>query len=413
MTLDVRTIDPSEYPAWFQAVAANFFDAFGARDDAEREARRRAPYTDFGRVQGVFDDKRVVGTFLSFATELTVPGGAVVPADVIAAVTVTPIHRRRGLLTRMMEHDLRGARERGEAVAALAASEYPIYGRYGFGPAVESVDYALDTREARFARRDDAGTLELVDAETMRAEAPVLYERFRFTCPGAVVRDDGWWDQVLGVGDEPTPPSSPPLQHLLFRGADGTLEGYVSYCVDPVMEQHQPRAVLTVRQLCALTPRAYARLWRYCCEADLVRTVRAPDRPTEEPLPWLLTDARAVRTTGRVDLLWVRVLDAAAALAGRRYLAQGRVVVEVVDPAGYASGRYLLDGGPDGASCARTDVPADLTLPVQALGAVYLGGTTLRTLAAAGWVDEHRPGALARADAMLRSPVPPWCPITF
>ena len=39
------------------------------------------------------------GTFRSWATELTVPGGAALPASAIAAVTVRPTHRRRGILT--------------------------------------------------------------------------------------------------------------------------------------------------------------------------------------------------------------------------------------------------------------------------------------------------------------------------
>ena len=35
----------------------------------------------------------------------------------------------------MMSQDLAAAKERGDVVATLIAAEYPIYGRYGFGPA--------------------------------------------------------------------------------------------------------------------------------------------------------------------------------------------------------------------------------------------------------------------------------------
>ena len=43
----------------------------------------------------------------------------------------------------------------------------------------------------------------------------------------------------------------------------------------------------------------------------------------------------------------------------------------------------------------------------------YLGGTTLRSLAAAGRVRELTPGAVARASAAFRGEVEPWCPEVF
>jgi predicted acetyltransferase len=89
-------------------------------------------------------------------------------------------------------------------------------------------------------------------------------------------------------------------------------------------------------------------------------------------------------------------------------------VLEVVDKSGgYAAGRYALAAGTDGATCARTEAPADVTLDAATLGSIYLGGYQLRTLAAAGLVEEHTPGAVSRADAMFTSPVTPWCSTWF
>ena len=80
---------------------------------------------------------------------------------------------------------------------------------------------------------------------------------------------------------------------------------------------------------------------------------------------------------------------------------------------GLSGGRFALEGGPDGATCAPTDEPADLALSVSTLSSAYLGGYTLADLARGGRVDERRPGALATADAMFRSPVAPWCVTHF
>ena len=52
-------------------------------------------------------------------------------------------------------------------------------------------------------------------------------------------------------------------------------------------------------------------------------------------------------------------------------------------------------------------------LEAAALGAVYLGGTTLADLAGAGRVEERTPGSLARASAAFRGDVAPWCPEIF
>src|SRR5439155_360701 len=107
-----------------------------------------------------------------------------------------------------------------------------------------------------------------------------------------------------------------------------------------------------VRDLFGTTPAAEARLWRFACEVDLVATVSAEERSVDEPLPWLLRDARAVRQRMKTDFLWARLLDVPAALAARRYLRDGELVLEVRDAAGFAAGRFALTGSPSAATTA-------------------------------------------------------------
>jgi predicted acetyltransferase len=109
----------------------------------------------------------------------------------------------------------------------------------------------------------------------------------------------------------------------------------------------------------------------------------------------------------------VRVLDVPAAFSGRGYAATGRVVIEVVDKLGFASGTFALDAAPAGAECRATTESPDVTVSVGDLGALYLGGTSATTLAAVGRIDEHRAGSVAMLDAVLRSPTPPWCSTMF
>jgi len=114
------------------------------------------------------------------------------------------------------------------------------------------------------------------------------------------------------------------------------------------------------------------------------------------------------------DWLWVRLVDVPAALAARRYGAEGRVTVEVADTfCPQNEGRYQLEGGPAGAGCNPTTAASDLALSVADLGAAYLGGVRFSTLARAGRVEELTAGALARADAMFASEPLTWCETDF
>ncbi|MEV4075222.1 sterol carrier protein domain-containing protein [Nonomuraea fuscirosea] len=74
------------------------------------------------------------------------------------------------------------------------------------------------------------------------------------------------------------------------------------------------------------------------------------------------------------------------------------------------AGRYRLRAGGDAVTCERTRAGADLRLTSTELGAAYLGGTTLASLAAAGRVEELRPGAVAAASLAFRGEREPFHP---
>ncbi len=408
MTIDIRPIAPEELAPLLETVRVAFLEPPRGMADA---AAFRLPHLDLSRVVAAFEGGRIVGTYRSWPTELTLPGSCTTPASAVTMVTVLPTHRRRGILTRMMEGDLRASKERGESVAILIAAEYPIYGRYGFGPAADDAALEVDSRSARFVAPAE-GTLKLVEPAALRELAPPLYERFRTAQPGSIERRPYTWNVLLGITPPPDRPATP-QRMVVHRDDAGELDGWLRYHVEDKWEHLVPNSTLIVDELIALEPAAYAALWRYCAEVDLVRHVRAEDRPVDEPLPWLLEDARAVRRTIRSDFLWVRVLDVERALSDRTYLRDGRVVLEVHDDRGYAAGRFALEGGPDGSRCRRADEEPGLALGVRALGSALLGGPTLGLLAAAGQVEERVPGALATADAMFRSPIVPWCATWF
>ncbi|WP_229758702.1 GNAT family N-acetyltransferase [Peterkaempfera bronchialis] len=410
--IDIREITEDELGGWGRALDLGFM-----RPDAAPAPEARRAVFDPGRSLGAYDGERCVGTFRSFATELTVPGGAVVPADAISNVTVSATHRRRGLLSRMMARDLAAASERGDAVAILIAAEYRIYGRFGFGPATRCGGLEIDLTRAgglRSVPGAEGGRIDFATMEEVRKVGPALFDRYRRTQPGAIERSEATWRLRTGdlrgsIGDWKEP------FVVLHRDAADQVTGMLTYSVADVWEGKRPDCTLVVHDHLALDRATAVALWRFAFSVDWVRRVEVRDIAPDDPLPLLLDDPRAARATERSgDFMWVRVLDMTAAFGARTYGAPGRVVFAVSDPAGYAEGRWALETAPDGSgSCTRTADPADLALGVGALSSLYLGGETVSRLTAAGLVEELVPGAAVRADLTLRTPDRPWCPDMF
>ncbi|RST17100.1 GNAT family N-acetyltransferase [Streptomyces sp. WAC05374] len=413
MSVDVRTVTASEFPDWLRARRTGFMQPPVVPDD---EVRQRLPYVDLGRTQGAFDNGRCVATFRSFAQELTVPGGARLVASAVSNVTVSPTHRRRGLLSRMMAADLAAAKERGEAVSTLIAAEYPIYGRYGYGPATWTTEWTVDVRRAgldpRWSGPGDGGRVDLVDGEEIRKLGPDVHDRLRAVRHGVVSRDQRVWDVATGAARLPDQPWSEPF-YATYRSAAGELEGYVCYAADDTWEAKRPECRGTVRELLALTPAAERALWRFVCSVDWMTTVTTGLRAPDDLLPLLLPDPRAALVTTHADFLWVRIVDAVRALEARTYAGSGRLVLELRDAAGLAGGRFRLDASPEGASCAPTTASPDLAMDVAELGTLYLGDESVSRLVELGRVEEAAPGAAAVADVLLRTARRPWCPDIF
>ncbi|MGW2726222.1 GNAT family N-acetyltransferase [Streptomyces sp. NPDC001494] len=413
MTIDIRTATEADFEDWQRARNIGFLQEPVLKPE-QLEGRRK--HWAGSRPLGAFDNGRCVATFRSFDQEITAVGGGAVPADAITNVTVTPTHRRRGLLSRMMTRDLAAAKERGDVVATLIAAEYPIYGRYGFGPATWTTEWTVEVPRSgldpRWSGPEDGGRIDLVDGEDVRELGPGLHERVRRAQPGAVSRNELWWQLNTGILGRDSGWTEP--FYAVYRSASGEVEGLVSYESDDRWHDKQPHNTADVNWLLAATPAAERALWRFLCSIDWITKVKSGWRGPDDLLPFFLPDPRAARVTAHADWLWVRILDVVRALEARTYDGTGSLVLEVVDADGLAGGRFRLEASPQGASCGPAGgAGADLTLPVAELGTVWLGDESLVRLAALGRVQEEREGAARKADALLRTPGRPWCPDIF
>ncbi|NGO13746.1 GNAT family N-acetyltransferase [Streptomyces sp. HC44] len=411
MTTDLHVLRPDEWDEWYGKLIL----AFGGVDEPAEERDLWNGLTEFDRSLGAWDGDVCVGTAGAFSFRMTVPGGAPVKAAGVTMVSVAATHRRRGVLTSMMRRQLDDVRSWGEPLAVLTASEPVIYGRFGYGIATQQLRAEIDTSRVRLtvpAGTDDV-RLRLAEpgADAVRDACEAVYARHVANRPGMLARQPGW-ERLPLLDPESERKGSSPLQCVLAE-REGEVVGYARYFIKPEWDMAGPKGVVDLRDLEALDPAAYAALWRFLFDIDLTSTVKVHNRPADDAWQHLVSDIRRCRL-GLRDSMHVRLVDVGAALEARTYQTPVDVVFEVEDAfCPWNEGRWRLTGDAKGASCERSTDAADLSLSVRELGAAYLGGVSLASLAAAGRVREVRQGALAEAALGFSSVVAPWLPHGF
>lgn len=403
-TIRMATVDD------FPRISAHLDLVFAEAPNEEGQAEFKQ-WLEYDRTVVAEDGDMVVGTAGTHSYRVFVPGGATVPAGGLTIVAVRPTHRRTGLLRAMMRRHLEDVRDHGEAVALLYASESSIYGRFGFGAAVPSGEISIG-RSHGALRRDvppSRGTYRLLELPAAGAVIRPLIEAAIAGVSGALVpREQDW---VMRLSDFPSRREGATPWRFLIYDRDGEVRGYARYRQKDGWGDGGPEGKVQVRDVQALDGEAFAAVWRFLFDIDLAITIEAVNRPVPDPLRLLLADPRRLMEKAS-DGMWVRMVDVRAALSARRYRVAGSVVIEVEDRFFEAGGRYRLTGGPEGATCERTDDAPDIVMDVEHLGAVYLGGQSITRLAWLGLVH-GTPEAIRLADDMFSWPVAPHNTLHF
>ena len=388
-------------PEEMLAAAGAISHYFGFRPDAAW-LERWLTFFELDRMHAAFDGGAIVGGAGAFSLELTVPGG-VVPAAGVSIVGVLPTHRRRGALTALMRAQLDDVRKRGEPVACLWASEETIYERFGYGLGVMAMEMTIPRERTRFrAPFSPVGPVRIVSTDEALAILPGIFDRVCARTAGMLSRSPAWWKNRRLFDSPDRRSGGGPLEHVVLE-VDGKPEAYALYRMhhDHV---HQGASKFDVLEAIGTTPEATRTLWRFLLDVDWMGSICARVLSTDHPLRLLLAEPRSAGF--RVyDTLWIRLVDVGGALAARSFAGEASIVVDVRDAfCEWNAGRWTIGQG----GAKRTDAGAEIALDVSDLGAVYLGGFSFRDLAEARRVDELRPGALARADAIFRTERPPY-----
>ncbi|MEM9439959.1 MAG: GNAT family N-acetyltransferase [Pseudomonadota bacterium] len=391
--VDIRPITENELDAFVDLMDVAYL---GDTNKDRRENYRKINELD--RSFGAFDGDQLVGTISAYSFDLTVPGHRTLPMGGTTVVAVRPTHRRRGILRRMIEVHLDDVRRHAEPLAGLWASEASIYGRFGYGCAIDFVMFDIRSNAATIdGPIDDRVEIRMVDKTSFAEAVPLIYEATRTKRPGALTRKSDWWNARRLA--EPSGSDGASSYRYALAEREGQPVGYVYYRTKDVDRDGVAAGEVHVVELLGLDVDAELALWRFLFGIDLTTTVKARFRTMDDPLLFRLNDRRAIKVFVS-DAVHLRLMDVPAALAGRSYTMPGALTIELTNHADI-QGIYRLEVDADGvARCDRSDGAADISLDARTLAACYLGGCRINALAGAGHIGGSF-DAISLADRMF------------
>ena len=415
--LTIRQIQQEEAADYIRIM---FWAAGRPVDEEFVEEQRKAFSLDLALA--AFSKDGMIGTIGTRSLSLTLPGGRAVPVAAIGQGGVLPSHTRRGAMRALMLEALRAAREREEPLAAWTTSEWPIYERYGGGPASFSASYRL-SGPGRSALRDayqPLGRVRMVDSKVALKLLPELHQRASRR-NGGVPRDHSYWkravDRLQSGASLDVLESRRDLPASLFctRFDDaGRADGCCVYRVHQNWKAGLSRATLEVLYFLTTSPESAIDLWSFLLGTDLVADVRIPHGSVDEALRWLLVDGRRLETLGIQDHMWLRLITPAVVLGHRSFPAlPAPLRIKIHDPLQFGHGTLEIHSDGSTTDVAATEGAPEVAMGIGTLSSLVLGGTSVWSLAAAGRIEAFTQRALSRTAMAFGAVESPFVDTSF
>ena len=286
-TIRLRQPTADEIRDFVQPTSEAFAEAF---TDAELDLERRLWELD--RLIGAVDGERWVGTGGAYSLGLTVPGGEVEAAG-ITMIGVTPSHRRRGILRRIMRwlfDQARRARRAGLRAVGLRKRDLPALRVSGSGrsraPSTSSAPGST------FARPAPAlGRIRLVDRDEATRLFPPIYEAVRVGIPGTVTRSEARW-RLDQLEDAEWQRAANGIKYRAVLEVDGEPRGYAIYRAKAEWGEMGPNNTVLVFEVVGLDAAAERAIWEWIAGHRPRRPHQGLARPRAAP-----ADAPADRAT--------------------------------------------------------------------------------------------------------------------
>jgi predicted acetyltransferase len=410
--VDIRELGPADDPGALLDLSVRAFGPI-ARPDRARWQENAESAIAARQYLGMFDGGQLLAA-ARYHDMVQWWHGQPVPMAGVASVAVAPEERGHGTGRALMRALLALVGERGFQISALYPATLALYRSLGWEIAGGLSQVKIPARSLRSLVAPDASLLPPARGTAVPAGAP--QPRMRRCGPrdsADVLATVGRVHQALRDCGPNTRDEAAVARWLSDEQRFAYLapDGFLSY-----RWQHGNDELL-VERVVASSAAATRAIWGVVAShSSIASTVQATVGPAD-PVHWLTTGPD-VSQAGRTAWM-LRVLDAAAAVAGRGFPpgVELTAVLRLADPDQPAhDGWWTLDvggskgvltraePGPDRSAAAGPgpggtgQPPAALTLGPRGFAALY-GGTPLATLRRAGLAAGGDPGADAALDA--------------
>ena len=405
MPYTISRVTDDETTAFAHAVSRGFGHVKEANDIAEMVEVEMA---DPSLSLAARDRGHIIGTATALDLTMAVPYADPVGCAGVTSVTTAPTHRRRGVLTNLMRHQLDDIRGRGWPWATLYASESAIYGRFGYGLAAYAAKGRIDRAWTRLTDPVGPATVELVEVGDALDRVPTIYTRLAGRVPGMMTVGDRYWRHRIAWD----PPGEREGASARFVAVIAD-RAYALYRMRMGWDASGPDATVEVEECLATDREAERQMWSYLFGIDLAQRVAIHRLAVDHPLPWWLAERQRLRLSPAMPL-YVRLVDVGGALSARGTRGEGAVILEVTDDfCPWNARTWTLSGDGRALTCTPADRPADVRLDVRELASLSLGGVSPGELLRAGLIEELSPGAVPRLSTLLASDRPPFNAFTF
>ncbi|MBL07384.1 MAG: hypothetical protein CL773_06000 [Chloroflexi bacterium] len=371
------------------------------------------------RLIAAFDteSEQIVGSGGADKYNITVPGGNNIKMAGIAYMGTLPTHKRRGIFSSMMKKLHQQAKERGDAIAGLWASQSLLYSRFGYGLATMREDWSIDTNHTSLSTDRPTGiSLKLVDKNKALNEIPKIYEIYRRCQNGATDRTQGYWNYLL-YEDEQTRFNKSGRSGFFFVIAykDNKPCGYAIYNFNKEsgVAHEDDEGSLIVEEIISTDRESNNALWHYIFGVELVEEISFNRRGTNDPLYYMLKNPRKLKRN-IIDGLWARIIDPIKMLESRTYKNPGKIVINISGQnQNDIEGIFQIETDGKNTDVKKTKDKPDISIRPSELSSIYFGSVRASEFYQAGLIEIKNYDILSRVNEMFSVEQAPWCNTDF
>ena len=429
MSIKIVPIDKTNIQEWRTSVRRVFGD-IPSESDVKRLVNDRLmiPYEDWSkgsekvdhnRLIGAYDEetKSIVGTGGADKFDITVPGGNSLSMAGIAYMGTAPTHKRKGIFRLMMNNLHSQAKDRGDSLAGLWASQSLLYSRFGYGLATLREDWMINAKSTQLNKSSDSKIkIRFVNKKLALKEIPEIYNSVWKKQNGFTDRSQGYWDYLLYENDN-TIYNKSGMSGLFFviSYVDNKPTGYVFYNINKEsgIAHEDDKGELIIQELVSQDSDSNIALWNFIFGIELVEKIIINRRGSSDPLYFLLENPRML-SRNIIDGLWVRIINPIKMLESRSYNSTGKLILEIKGQnQDDIEGIYSLETDGVNSEVKKVKSNPDISMRPSDMSSCFFGGITPYELYKSNNIRCSDSKKLELFSNMFSVSQTPWCNTDF